>query len=63
MSCFHDYEWESPPEAPVPVCPVCGNECEEVTLNLNGEVLWCDVCRDDFVWVRDAVEWMEDMKS
>lgn len=58
----HDYP-EPPEEAARPICPVCGCECEEVTVNLNGEVLWCDQCRDKFVWVRDAYDWMEDMMA
>lgn len=58
----HDYPGE-PPEIPRPVCPVCGQECEEVTVNLNGEVLWCNNCIDDFVWVRNADDWWEDEHS
>ena len=27
-----------------PVCPICGNECETMYTDLNGEVLGCDCC-------------------
>ena len=55
----HDYP-DPPDEGPVPVCPVCGNECEKVYLNANGAVVFCDVCIDKVFWCRDAYEWMED---
>lgn len=37
-------EYPSPPEGEMPVCPVCGQECETYYKNLNGEVLGCDEC-------------------
>lgn len=27
-----------------PHCPVCGNECDTVYRNIDGEVVGCDVC-------------------
>lgn len=56
----HDYPGP-PPEKPVPVCPVCGNECETVYIDQNGNVVCCDVCIEKEFWVRDAWEWQEDM--
>lgn len=55
-----DYPGEPPVKRPVPVCPVCGQECEEVYLNLNGEVVFCNNCIDKELWKRDAYEWWED---
>lgn len=55
----HDYPGP-PPETPVPVCPVCNSECEEVYLNENGEVVCCNNCLDKYFWKRDAYEWLED---
>ena len=54
----HDYP--TPPETVNPVCPVCGNECDYVFLNENGEVVFCDVCEEEQFWKRDAYEWMEE---
>ena len=28
----------------VPVCPVCGEECDTVYLDMDGEVAGCDQC-------------------
>ena len=50
-----------PPEAPVPVCPVCGAECEEVYIeNYTGNVVCCDVCLEKEFWKRNAYDWMEE---
>ena len=38
----HDYP--SPPDEEMPICPVCGQECETYYKNLNGEVIGCDEC-------------------
>ena len=51
---------DEPPDGVRVYCPVCGMECEEVYVNLNGEVVYCDQCMDKFVWKRDALEWWED---
>ena len=59
----HDYPGEPPVLKPTPVCPVCGEECETVWVNTNGEVVFCDNCIEKFLWERDAYEWMEDMQD
>ncbi len=56
----HDYPGPPPERRPTPICPVCGNECETVYIGLNGEVEYCDVCKDKYIWERDAYEWWED---
>lgn len=35
---------------PVPRCPICGRECEDVYYNLDGYIIGCDLCTT----VRDA---------
>lgn len=44
-----------PREKALPVCPVCGQECETVYLDLFHAVAGCDCCMD----IRDAREWKE----
>ena len=36
-----------------PICPVCGEQCEEIFKDINGEVCGCDRC----ITSRDAYEW------
>ena len=49
-----------PPEKPVPVCPVCGMECDTFYLDSNQNRVGCENCRPDdggFFYVVDAYEW------
>lgn len=39
----------------MPECPICGKQCDEIYLNIYGEVVGCDVC----IKVKDSFEWME----
>lgn len=54
----HDYPGP-PPEKPMPVCPVCGSECEEFYLDSvnNHEIVGCDVCIERV----NAAMWQEDL--
>lgn len=40
----HDYP--EPPEVKVPVCPVCGEECDTLYRDNSGSVVGCDNCVD-----------------
>ena len=40
----------------VPICPVCGEECTEIYIDLDCEVCGCNKC----VSSRDAWEWLEE---
>ena len=44
-----------PPPYNVPVCPVCGYECEIHYLGINRDVVMCDVCFDRRLHYDDAV--------
>jgi hypothetical protein len=50
-----DYPGEPPEKRPVPVCPVCGWECETIYLDTNRNPVGCDNCID----AMDAYEWEE----
>lgn len=50
-----DYPGE-PPQKPVPVCPVCGWDCNSYFINSNGEVIGCENCVKEM----DAYEWREE---
>ena len=52
----HDYP--EPVEEPVPVCPVCGAECEKLYM-IGNDVVGCDEC----MWEQDAYEYMEEMRE
>lgn len=41
-----------------PICPCCGEECETLYRDRNGEYVGCDVCVD----TQDAWEWRDDNK-
>lgn len=43
-SAIRQAEMEGTPECIGPHCPVCGEACEQVYCNSDGEVLGCDVC-------------------
>ena len=37
-----------------PICPICGEECEELFFDKNNEICGCDNC----VTSKDAWEWL-----
>ena len=39
-----------------PICPVCGEECETIYQDANGEILGCDQCIHEV----DAWEWLQE---
>ena len=49
----HDYPDE--PMYPVVFCPVCGDECRWIYLNMQEEVVGCDSCLGEM----DAYEWSQ----
>ena len=53
-----DY-WREPIQKATPVCPVCGEECEEIFFDKNNEVCGCENC----VTSRDAYEWAEEEEA
>ena len=48
-----------PPYDPQPVCPICGEECETVYADMNGDVFACNCC----LMEQDAWEWQEEEKE
>ena len=50
-----DYMME-PPEQSMPVCPVCGEECEEFYFDNDGDICGCDNC----ISVKNAYEYEEE---
>ena len=42
------------PDDHIPICPVCGKECDTVYLDYEGEVVGCDRC----VFMKDAYEYL-----
>ena len=41
--------WLDPPKMkPMPVCPVCGEECETIYTDINSEVCGCDNCVTEY---------------
>ena len=47
-------------EAPDPICPVCGEECETIyTSDIDGSPVGCDECLT--LW--EASEWCEEHKE
>lgn len=48
-----------PPESPLPVCPVCGEECEEYYFDNDGNICGCDVC----ITMKNAVEYEEEQRE
>ena len=49
--------WLDPPEQEsLPICPVCGEECETIYTDINSEVCGCDNC----VLSYDAGEYFDD---
>jgi len=41
---IRDAEINGVPDAPAPICPVCGDEAEEFYLDRDGDVIGCDRC-------------------
>lgn len=42
-----------------PICPICGEECEEIFFDKAGDVCGCENC----VTSRDAWEWLWEQKD
>ena len=51
--------YDTAPDIPDPVCPVCGNQSPSYIYIQGGEVLGCDKCIETL----DASEWAEDQFS
>ena len=52
-----DYRPEPPAwDDYIPVCPVCGAECDTVYLDMNDEIVGCDRC----INMEDAYEYLYD---
>ncbi len=50
-----DYRLEPPiPDDYIPVCPVCGEECDTVYVDLYDDVVGCDRC----INMEDAYEYL-----
>ena len=48
-----------PPEQSMPVCPICGEECEEFYFDNDGKICGCENC----VSVKKAVEYEEEERE
>ena len=48
-----------PPEKPMPVCPICGEECETYFFDAANMIVGCDHCISE----RDAYEYLEEAKN
>ena len=53
-----DAENNGMPSAEPVLCPVCGEECETLFEDSNGEIFGCDQC----VTQKDAWEWAEEKR-
>ena len=52
-----DYRLEPPAwDDYIPVCPVCGAECDTVYLDMNDDIVGCDRC----INMEDAYEYLYD---
>lgn len=56
---IRDAELNGYPSADPVVCPVCGEECEEIFEDVYGTVVGCDRC----LISKDAWEWAEERKE
>ena len=45
---MRDYRINPPVMKPMPVCPVCGEECETIYTDINSEVCGCDNCVTEY---------------
>lgn len=53
----HDYP-SPPPEPPLPLCPVCGQECDTIYLDAYGDAVGCENCIetvDSYIWRENNV--------
>ena len=41
-----------------PICPICGESCNELYTDKNGDIIGCDNC----VSTIDAWEWLQDQE-
>ena len=49
-----------PPDEPEPVkCPICGEECETIYADMNGDVFGCDRC----IMKQDAWDWADEQRE
>ena len=55
---MRDYLLE-PEEYSMPICPICGEECEEFYFNRDGNICGCDNC----ISVKNAVEYEEEERE
>ena len=46
----------TPPDNPMPVCPICGEGCEIIYVDYNWNAVGCNRC----IREQDAIEWEED---
>ena len=52
-----DYHFEPPvPDEYIPYCPVCGEECDTVYVDLYDDIVGCDQCMN----MEDAYEYLYD---
>ena len=50
-----DYRLEPPvPDDYIPVCPVCGEECDTVYVDMHDDIVGCDRC----INMEDAYEYL-----
>ena len=49
-------DYPTPPEQPMPRCPVCGEECESIFLDQLNNIVGCDCCLLEL----NAYEWLQE---
>jgi len=55
---IREAETDGMPEEDEPICPVCGEECEELYI-VDGDVIGCDCCVNRV----DASDWLYSHRS